>query len=243
MVLADTEDTWRELFRRAGGSTEDPKLVLFSGAVQSACGFAQAAVGPFYCPADQKVYIDLGFYRELRDRFQAPGRFRAGLRDRARGRPSRAEPARHLGRGAAPRSSARRSAKPTRCRCGSSCRPTASPASGRITRNRRAPDPRAGDVEAGLNAAAAIGDDRLQRQAQRLRRRRTRSRTAARSSACTGSSAAWRRAERRRAIRSLRLSCSRCRGASTSNLCVQRTRMKRRRALLASCLCAADAGR
>ena len=75
VVLADTEDTWGALFRQAGAQYENPKLVLFSGAVQSACGFAQAAVGPFYCPADHKVYIDLAFYRDLRERFQAPGDF------------------------------------------------------------------------------------------------------------------------------------------------------------------------
>src|SRR5262249_8240893 len=75
VVLADTEDTWSALFRQAGAQYENPKLVLFSGAVQSACGFAQAAVGPFYCPADHKVYIDLAFYRDLRERFQAPGDF------------------------------------------------------------------------------------------------------------------------------------------------------------------------
>jgi hypothetical protein len=75
VVLADTEDTWNDLFRRGGAQYSEPTLVLFSGAVQSACGFAQAAVGPFYCPADQKVYIDLSFYRDLRSRFQAPGDF------------------------------------------------------------------------------------------------------------------------------------------------------------------------
>jgi hypothetical protein len=75
VVLADTEDTWNDLFRRGGAQYIEPTLVLFSGAVQSACGFAQAAVGPFYCPADQKVYIDLSFYRDLRSRFQAPGDF------------------------------------------------------------------------------------------------------------------------------------------------------------------------
>lgn len=74
-VLASTEDTWGDLFRAGGRQYVDPKLVLFSGAVQSACGFAQAAVGPFYCPADQKVYIDLSFYRDLRERFHAPGDF------------------------------------------------------------------------------------------------------------------------------------------------------------------------
>jgi predicted metalloprotease len=75
VVLADTEDTWNDLFRRGGAQYVEPTLVLFSGAVQSACGFAQAAVGPFYCPADQKVYIDLSFYRDLRSRFEAPGDF------------------------------------------------------------------------------------------------------------------------------------------------------------------------
>jgi predicted metalloprotease len=75
VVLADTEDTWRELFERMGQRYQDPTLVLFSGAVESACGFAQAAVGPFYCPRDRAVYIDLGFYDDLRNRFGAPGDF------------------------------------------------------------------------------------------------------------------------------------------------------------------------
>ena len=75
VVLADTEDTWTQIFAAAGQQYQVPNLVLFSGAVQSACGFAQAAMGPFYCPADQKAYIDLSFYQDLRDRFQAPGDF------------------------------------------------------------------------------------------------------------------------------------------------------------------------
>ena len=75
VVLADTEDTWRDLFRRNGRTYREPKLVLFTDAVQSACGLAGAAVGPFYCPEDQKVYIDLRFYRDLKERFQAPGDF------------------------------------------------------------------------------------------------------------------------------------------------------------------------
>ncbi len=74
-VLGSTEDTWSDLFRRGGETYQPPKLVLFSGAVQSACGFAQAAVGPFYCPGDRKVYIDLSFYDDLRTRFKAPGEF------------------------------------------------------------------------------------------------------------------------------------------------------------------------
>jgi predicted metalloprotease len=75
VVLADTEDTWNELFSQMGKTYREPQLVLFSGAVQSACGFAQAAMGPFYCPADQKVYIDLSFYQDLKARHGAPGDF------------------------------------------------------------------------------------------------------------------------------------------------------------------------
>ena len=75
VVLADTEDTWREIFRQGGETYQEPKLVLFSDAVQSACGIAQAAMGPFYCPLDGTVYIDLIFYRDLKERFHAPGDF------------------------------------------------------------------------------------------------------------------------------------------------------------------------
>ncbi|MBU6282701.1 zinc metallopeptidase [bacterium] len=74
-VLADTEDTWNEIFRQSGRTYREPKLVLFKGMVQSACGMTQAAVGPFYCPADEKVYIDLDFYEEMKNRFRAPGDF------------------------------------------------------------------------------------------------------------------------------------------------------------------------
>jgi hypothetical protein len=75
VVLADTEDTWQTLFRSMGQTYQEPKLVLFSGSVESACGMASAAVGPFYCPMDQKVYIDLSFYGDLKNRFGAPGDF------------------------------------------------------------------------------------------------------------------------------------------------------------------------
>ena len=75
VVLADTEDVWREQFRLLGEQYREPKLVLFSDATQSACGFAQSAVGPFYCPLDQRVYLDTEFFRELERRFQAPGDF------------------------------------------------------------------------------------------------------------------------------------------------------------------------
>ena len=74
-VLGDTEDTWSAIFQQSGEQYVPPKLVLFTGQVQSACGSASSAVGPFYCPGDQRVYIDLSFYDELSTRFQAPGDF------------------------------------------------------------------------------------------------------------------------------------------------------------------------
>ena len=75
VVLANTEDVWDDIFARYGIQYSDPKLVLFSGAVRSACGMGMAQMGPFYCPADEKVYIDLRFYEELKHRFRAPGDF------------------------------------------------------------------------------------------------------------------------------------------------------------------------
>jgi predicted metalloprotease len=74
-VLADTEDVWKQQFSQGGASYVEPKLVLFRGAVRTACGAGQAAMGPFYCPADQKVYIDLSFYETLKSRLGAPGDF------------------------------------------------------------------------------------------------------------------------------------------------------------------------
>lgn len=75
VVLADTEDVWHQLFEQQGLTYENPALVLFTDSVQSGCGTAGAAVGPFYCPADHKLYIDLSFYQELKNRFGAPGDF------------------------------------------------------------------------------------------------------------------------------------------------------------------------
>lgn len=74
-VLADTEDTWRDVFQKMGKTYQDPKLVLFTGQTPTACGTGQTAMGPFYCPGDRKVYIDLAFYRELQTRYHAPGQF------------------------------------------------------------------------------------------------------------------------------------------------------------------------
>jgi predicted metalloprotease len=75
VVLAETEDVWNTLFKQSGKNYAEPTLVLFSGGTQSACGSASSATGPFYCPGDQKVYIDLSFYQDLQSRFQAPGDF------------------------------------------------------------------------------------------------------------------------------------------------------------------------
>jgi len=75
VVLADTEDTWNAIFAGSGQNYAEPTLVLFTDAVLSRCGFASAAVGPFYCPADRKIYLDLGFFDELHNRFGAPGDF------------------------------------------------------------------------------------------------------------------------------------------------------------------------
>ena len=74
-VLGDTEDVWKEVFKQGGSTYQEPKLVLFRGAVPTACGQGQSAMGPFYCPGDQKVYIDLDFYKTLKDRLGAPGDF------------------------------------------------------------------------------------------------------------------------------------------------------------------------
>ena len=75
VVLADTEDVWSRIFKDNGLTYEEPTLVIFSDSVQSACGVAGASVGPFYCPGDHKLYIDLSFYKELKERFKAPGDF------------------------------------------------------------------------------------------------------------------------------------------------------------------------
>ena len=165
VILADTEDTWGELFRRMGRRYEAPHLVLFSGAIQSACGFAQAAVGPFYCPGDRKVYIDLSFYRDLRDRLGAPGDFAQayvfaheigphvqnllGIAERvqaAQGRRSRTEA----------------NALQVRMELQADCLAGVWANNAQRARNIL----ESGDIEEGLNAAAAIGDDRLQRQSQ-----------------------------------------------------------------------------
>jgi predicted metalloprotease len=165
VVLADTEDTWHELFRQLGGTYQEPTLVLFSGAVESACGFTEAAVGPFYCPGDQKVYIDLRFYQDLRDQYQAPGDF-------AQAYVIAHEIGHHVQNllGIAQQIQALRgrlgpieaNALSVRQELQADC--FAGIWAHHAHRSRHILE--AGDIEEGLNAASAIGDDRMQRQAR-----------------------------------------------------------------------------
>jgi len=165
VVLADTEDTWHALFRELDARYQEPTLVLFSGSVRSACGFAKAAMGPFYCPADQKVYIDLSFYDDLRSQHGAPGDFAQayviahevghhvqnllGISDKVQ--------------------SARRKVNETKGNQLSVRLELQADCLSGVWANHadRARDIlEEGDVEEGLRAAAAIGDDRLQKEAR-----------------------------------------------------------------------------
>jgi hypothetical protein len=164
-VLGSTEDTWGELFKQSGRTYADPKLVLFRGAVQSACGFAKAAVGPFYCPGDQKVYIDLGFYEELRNRFHAPGDFAEAYViahevghhvQNLLGISSKVAQAQ--GRSSPEQANALSVRVELQADCLAGVWANHADASRHILER--------GDLEAGLNAASAIGDDRLQMQSR-----------------------------------------------------------------------------
>ena len=165
VVLADTEDTWGEIFQRGGSTYEKPKLVLFTGAVRSACGLAQSAVGPFYCPGDRKVFIDLEFYKMLEKRFGAPGEF-------AKAYVLAHEVGHHVQNllgisgkvHAAMERSSRERANQLSVRQELQADCYAGIWANHANRSRHILE--AGDVESGLNAAAAIGDDRLQKQAQ-----------------------------------------------------------------------------
>jgi len=165
-VLGDTEDTWAQLFAQSGSSYDAPVLVLFTDAVQSACGFNAAAVGPFYCPADRKVYIDLGFYRELRDRFGAPGDFAQAyviaheVGHHVQNLMGTAERV-HAMRGRTSESEA--NALSVRMELQADCFAGIWGYYARTERNLL----EQGDLDEALNAAAAIGDDRMQRSAGR----------------------------------------------------------------------------
>ena len=161
-VLADTEDVWAGVFSQGGGRYQEPRLVLFRGATPTACGTGQAAMGPFYCPADQKVYIDLGFYETLKNRLGAPGDFAqayviahevghhvqnqlgiSGKVDQMRGRVSKAE----------------YNALSVRLELQADC--FAGVWAHHAQNARQILEQ--GDVEEAMNAAAKIGDDALQR--------------------------------------------------------------------------------
>jgi len=161
-VLDDVQDTWTREFQEAGRRYDRTKLVLFTDAVRSGCGYAEAAMGPFYCPADQRVYIDLGFYQELRQRFGAPGDFAQayviahemghhvqnilGLEERMRA--------------AQQRDPDRAKALSVRFELQADC---LAGVWAHSTQQRSILE--AGDVEEALGAAAAVGDDRIQKQA------------------------------------------------------------------------------
>lgn len=164
-VLGSTERTWTQIFQAGGRTYEKPTLVLFSDAVQSACGFAQAASGPFYCGPDHKVYIDLSFYRELRQRFDAPGDFAQayviahevghhvqnllGIMNKVQASQKRAT------------NQQQANALSIRLELQADC--LAGIWANFAHRERNILEQ--GDVEEGLNAAAQIGDDRMQKRA------------------------------------------------------------------------------
>ena len=164
-VLGSNERVWGEIFQKAGREYREPKLVLFTDQVRSACGFAAAASGPFYCGNDEKIYIDLAFYRELRQRFKAPGDFAQayviahevghhvqnllGIMGKVQARQQRA-------------SERDANALSVRLELQADC--LAGVWASVANRDRKILEP--GDVEEGLNAAAMIGDDTMQKRSQ-----------------------------------------------------------------------------
>lgn len=165
-VLKDTEDVWTDVFQSMGKRYEPPRLVIFSRATRTGCGVGQTAMGPFYCPMDQKVYIDLAFYDELKKRFHAPGDFAEayviahevghhvqtllGISDRVQQLKSRG-------------SEKQNNALQVRMELQADCYAGVWAARDyQLHKERIQP----GDIESGLNAAAQIGDDTLQKQSQ-----------------------------------------------------------------------------
>ena len=165
VVLADTEDVWTAIFASAGKRYQEPKLVLFTDSVQSACGRAGASIGPFYCPADQKAYIDLSFYDQLRRRFGAPGDFAQAyviaheIGHHVQNLLGVSGQVDQAGRG---RSEAEVNALSVRQELQADC--FAGVWAHHADKQRHLLE--AGDVEEALRAAEAIGDDTLQRKAQ-----------------------------------------------------------------------------
>lgn len=164
-ILASTETTWDAVFAESGARYQQPKLVLFTGSTPTACGTGQSAMGPFYCPADRKVYIDLAFYRDLKERFHAPGEFAQayviahevghhvqnllGISDKVHKAQQNA-------------SKARANALSVRLELQADC--FAGVWGNRADAARHIIEP--GEIAQALNAASAIGDDRLQQQSQ-----------------------------------------------------------------------------
>ena len=162
-VLGSTEDVWGTIFQRSKSQYRAPTLVLFDGQVRSACGMAQSATGPFYCPGDEKLYIDLAFFRDLQTRFRAPGDF-------ARAYVIAHEVGHHVQKltgnfrkleAVQGRSQAERNRVSVRMELQADCY---AGVWGHQAGNMKQLD--AGDIAEGLDAATAIGDDRLQKQSQ-----------------------------------------------------------------------------
>jgi hypothetical protein len=165
VVLADTEDTWSAILPKYGVQYVEPKLVFFTGMVASACGTAQSAVGPFYCPLDQKVYLDMSFYDELSSRFGAPGDFaQAYVVAHEVGHHVQylMGIAKQVNEAQQRMSKADANALSVRMELQADC--FAGVWAKNAAQSRQLLE--AGDVEEGLRAASAIGDDRLQKQAQ-----------------------------------------------------------------------------
>jgi uncharacterized protein len=165
VVLKDTEQTWHQLFTAAGQRYQEPSLVLFAGAVQSACGKADTAVGPFYCPGDNKVYIDLSFYDDLKNRFGAPGDFAQAYViahevghhvQNLLGTSSKVHAAQQRGNEVQANALSVRLELQADCFAGIWAHHA--DASRQLLES--------GDIEEGLTAASAIGDDRLQMQSR-----------------------------------------------------------------------------
>ena len=167
VVMADTEDVWTEVFAASGRRYEEPTLVLFNGSTSSACGLGQAAMGPFYCPADKNAYIDLSFFRDLRERFRAPGDFAQAyviaheVGHHVQNLLGISSQVQRMRRGVSQAEGNQLSVRlelQADCFAGVWGR-RADQSGANITLD-------AGDIDEALNAAAAIGDDRLQRQSR-----------------------------------------------------------------------------
>ena len=166
VVLADTEDTWHQQFQQRGMQYEEPKLVLFTDQTDSACGYAQGATGPFYCPGDRRVYLDIGFFQELSQRFGAPGDF-------AQAYVIAHEVGHHVQNllGILPKvheiqtqsSEAQANELSVRLELQADC--LAGVWANQANRTRQIVQE--GDIEEAMNAAAAVGDDRIMRAAGR----------------------------------------------------------------------------